>query len=178
MIIEKLKTVGILENYHFDYDVECYEYDLTMLTNGNLIKDRHYADEGDISVLFSKEIQEAFNKSECTPLPVKITAKYIHYPENPKKDTIELEYISRKNGPKIDAHRIETFTGIITSFERSKYSDTEVCFKISSKEEDFNVDIDMLTGIDLTKPVTVTLCRFLAASKPFKTYEITDIKNA
>ena len=177
MIIEKFKTVGILENYHFDYDIEVYAYDLTLLTNGNLVKNSHYADGGEISDLFSKEIQEAFDKDECIPLAVKVAAKYIQNPDNPEEDRIELEYISRKNGPEIDGQRTEKFTGTITIFERNKRSNAGASFKINTSDIVFDADINMFTGIDLTKPVTFTRCKFLTARRPFKTDKITDIKN-
>lgn len=183
-IIEKFKTIGIVENYYFDYDMECYLYDLTILINGNLVKNRYCTHDDEDSDIFSKELLAKFNertqdtKSECAPLTVKIKADCIHHPENPEDDCIRLEHISRKNGPNIDAYRTETFTGTITSFERSKHSNTDVSFKIDTSDVTFEATIDKFTGIDLTKPVTFSRCRFLAICNNVKTYEITNVKNA
>lgn len=183
-IIKKFKTIGVIENYYFDYDMECYLYDLTILINGNLVKNRYCTHNDEDSDIFSKELLAKFNertqdtKGECAPLAVKIKANIIHYPENPENDYIKLEHISRKNGPKADTHHTKTFTGVITDFERDKRSNTTVNFKISTSESAFSTDIDKFTGIDLTKPVTITLCKPLITPTQMHPYEITDIKNA
>ena len=184
-IIEKFKTIGVIENYYFDYDMECYLYDLTILINGNLVKNKYCTHDDEDSDIFSKELLAQFNertqdtKSECAPLAVKITANIIHYPENPEDDYIKLEHISRKNGPNVDTHRTKTFTGMVTDFERSERSDTTVNFKIRTSESVFSTDISKFTDIDLTKPITITLCKPLITPKQMMhPYKIIDIKNA
>lgn len=82
---EKFKTIGIIKNYYFDYDMECYVYDLTILINGSFVRDRYCTHDDEDSDIFSKEILEKFNErtqdteSECAPLAVKIEANHIHY---------------------------------------------------------------------------------------------------
>lgn len=183
-IIEEFETVGIIENYQFA-DFMCqYIYDLTMLANGNLVKNKYYTCEDDGSDIFNEELLEILNertpnnKTKCVPLAVTIVANYIHHPDNPEDDRIELKCISLKNGPKINTHRTETLTGIITSFEQNH---DDVTVKINVNENTFAVfhtDADRFIGVDLTKQVTITILKSIIDAEQLHPYEITDIKNS
>lgn len=108
MIMKRFKTIGIITNYYFDYDMECYVYDLAILMNGHFVKNKYYTYDDEDAAIFSKEILEKFNErsqnttSECDPLAVKLKAIYT------KDNHIKLKHLSLENGPKITVHKTST----------------------------------------------------------------------
>ncbi len=112
---KKFKTIGVITNYYFDYDMECYVYDLGILINDNFVKNTHYTHDDEDSDIFSKEILEKFNERtqdtkntcECEPMTVTIKANYVHHPDHPEDDCIEPTHISRKHVPHINTCKIK-----------------------------------------------------------------------
>ena len=101
IMMKRFKTMGIITNYYFDYDMECYVYDLAILMNGHFVKDKHYTHDDEDAAIFSKEILEKFNErtqdttEACKPLAVKVKAN------STKDGCIELKSLTLENGPKI-----------------------------------------------------------------------------
>ena len=62
MIMKRFKTIGIITNYYFDYDMECYVYDLAILMNGHFVKNKYYTYDDEDAAIFSKEILEKFKE--------------------------------------------------------------------------------------------------------------------
>lgn len=100
-MMKKFKTMGIITNYYFDYDMECYVYDLAILMNGHFVKDKYYTHDDEDAAIFSKEILDKFNErtqdttGECEPLVVKVKAN------STTNDSIELKSLTLENGPKV-----------------------------------------------------------------------------
>lgn len=98
-MMKRFKTMGIITNYYFDYDMECYVYDLAILMNGHFVNYKCCTHDDEDADIFSKEILDKFNErtqdTTGEPLAVKVKAN------STKDGGIELKYITLENGPKV-----------------------------------------------------------------------------
>lgn len=100
-MMKRFKTMGIITNYYFDYDMECYVYDLAVLMNGHFVNYKCCTHDDEDADIFSKEILEKFNErtqnttGECEHLAVKVKAN------STTNDDIKLKSLTLEKGPKI-----------------------------------------------------------------------------
>lgn len=101
IMMKRFKTMGIITNYYFDYDMECYIYALAVLMNGHFVNYKCCTHDDEDADIFSKEILDKFNErtqdttEACEHLVIKIKAN------SATDDGIELKSLTLENGPKV-----------------------------------------------------------------------------